>query len=214
MKSRRNVLSLITFFALPVLLFQFQNCAPAGGGPVSENSSDVRLIEDLNKAQLQFVSPEIDVRDDVASADLSGLCNRDHNGASLRWAIWASSESSLPLMSGLSLCRSGEFSISLKQLEQMVCGIKHLVVVEGDWGGSTFSHVLRRCQPLASREIAAPEDSPLGTTCALEYTPDAEAAAACSQVCYRANKVVYSKSVGREQCADLVASLTGPNSVH
>src|SRR3954467_10307434 len=103
MKYRRNVLTLIIFFALPVLLFHFQNCAPSSSTSAMSSTGSgghARLIEDLNKAQIQFVSESAEIQDEALAVDIAGLCNRDHNGAGLRWSVWAGQNTSRPLAQG------------------------------------------------------------------------------------------------------------------
>lgn len=208
MNSRRHKLTFISLFLLPVLLFHFQNCAPAGQTSAS-GSSGARLIEDLNKSQIQFISSDAEIQDDAAAADISGLCNRDHNGAELHWKVSAGASATERMASGTVSCDHGQFAVTLDQLDQYVCGVSHLLVVEGDWGASTFSHFSRRCQPLANMPIAVPGGSPFGTTCSLEYSPASAADQPCLQVCYRDNQVVYSQSLGIDQCSSLAAGLAG-----
>lgn len=211
MWSKRNVSILgISILSLTVLS-QFQNCAPAGppsSQAQSETHSDARLIEDFNKAQIQFVANEVQVHDEANSVALTGLCNRAHNGSQLKWTIWASQGSAL--LKGEGSCSGGQFVLNMDHLSQMVCGVEHQLVVEGDWGGSAFTHVLKRCQPLISEEVAADEGAPLNTNCAIEYVPTEDAVQPCSKVCYRQGLVVSQIFVEPQMCATLTAKLTGP----
>lgn len=211
--SRRNVSLLVSIAAIGLLLSQFQNCAPAGklpSGASADGSGDVRLIDDYAKAELQFITAETQIHDEAPATEVTGFCNRDHSGASLNWAIWAGSKSSTPLLSGRAECGRGQFSVDLSDLSELVCGVQHLLVVEGDWGGTTYTHVTRRCQPLVSEEIAAPEGSPYGTSCSVEYQPAVDAGSRCTQVCYRDSKVVMNAPVAADQCRSLAAKLAGP----
>src|SRR5688572_24199330 len=141
--KRRYVLSLTIVALTAALLFQFQNCAPAT--PASQaGDSDVRLIEDFSKSEIQFVSEDVQVHDEASTTGVGGLCNRSRNGARLRWAISVTEQAGRPLVAGEAECRSGQFSVRLEDLPNMVCGVKHLLVVEGEWGASTFTHILRR----------------------------------------------------------------------
>ena len=212
MVSQRNVSIFTSVAIVTLLLTQFQNCAPA---TVSEGSNaqsgEVRVIEDWNKAEIQFYSNEVQVHDEAEATGVGGLCNRNHNGAQVRWAIWAGQKTNAPLLSGLSTCAGGSFNVGLDQLPNLVCGVKHLLVAEGDWGASTFTHVLRRCQPLAAEFVAAPSEAPTGTQCSLEYQLAAsEEVDPCTQVCYRDNKVVLSRAVPAAQCSSIAAKLAGP----
>lgn len=210
MVSRRNV-SIFTSLAIATLLLtQFQNCAPAQiDGVQNVQSGEVRTIEDWNKAEIQFLSPEVQVHDEALTTGVGGLCNRSHSGAHLRWAIWAGQKTNTPLLAGDSECKGGSFSVNIDELPNLVCGVKHLLVVEGEWGASTFTHVLRRCQPLASELVAVPSEAPAGTQCSLEYQPGSEDGDPCSQVCYRDNKVVMNLAVPSTRCSGIAAKLAG-----
>lgn len=169
----------------------------------------MRIVDDLNKAELQFVAPNIQVHDEASNASLSGLCSRTHNGATLHWSIRPSGSFSGPaLVSGTASCARGQFGVQVAGMDDMVCGVDHLLTVEGDWGGSTFTHVSKRCQPLASEASAAPEGSPFGTECEIEYQP--AGGEACTLVCYREQKVVLSKPIEVQSCSGLAARLAGP----
>ncbi len=213
MLSRRNVLTTVSLMMTTLVLFQFQNCGSAASVANSAPSSggEMRIVDELNKAELQFVSQSVEIHDQAAVANLSGLCARTHNGAGLRWSIWAGSAiGGTPLLSGISACARGQFGVLVEAMDDLVCGIDHLLVVEGDWGGSTFTRVVKRCQPLVSEVAAAPEGSPFGTQCELEYQPASEAGDACTQVCYRDQKVVSSRALPENQCSGLAARLAGP----
>lgn len=211
MNSRRYVLTLISLGIIPLLLFHFQNCAPAGKIEVtSVDAGHVQLIDNFDKSQIQFVSPESEIQDEAPSVDISGMCTREHNGAKLRWSVSAGEAGGRPVVSGETSCSSGQFAVELEQLEQYPCGVDHLLVVESDWGASTSTRFSRHCQPLASRTIAAPAGSPVGTTCTLEYSPASAAEQRCVQICYRSSQVVYSQTLDVNQCSSLAAGLAGP----
>lgn len=194
------------------MLSQFQNCAPPAAQQTAGSASPgtvVGIVDNLNKSTIQFVSPEAQIQDEAMSADISGLCARDRDGAGLKWAVYDEQNMRRPLAIGSSSCNHGQFSVNLAQLDQYVCGVNHMLVVEGDWGASTMAHFSRRCQPLISVEEAAPEAMPYGTTCSLEYSPASAADQPCLRVCYRSNQVVFSQPLDVTQCSSLAASLAG-----
>lgn len=206
--SRRYVSIFSILILSSVVLFQFQNCAPATSPSSSSSggSNQVHLIEDFNKAQIQFASNEIQLHDDVAQADVTGLCNRDHNGAPLRWTVWGGANG--PMLSGDSICQNGQFLAHLTGLNQVVCGVSHQLVIEGDWGASAYTKFSVRCQPVASESTPAPANSPFGTQCELEYQPGSDPS--CTQVCYRQQQVVSLQPVESSSCSQLVDRLAGP----
>src|SRR5262245_33718277 len=105
----RNV-SILSFAAvMGIMLFNFQNCAPAITNAVQgkdPTDAEVRIIDDWNKSEIQFVQDSVQVHDEAVAAGVGGLCNRQHNGAKLKWALWTDSDSNRPLMAGDSSCQS------------------------------------------------------------------------------------------------------------
>jgi hypothetical protein len=208
MNKRRYVLTFISLILLPLMLFHFQNCAPATGASASSgNGGHVSLVDNANQSQIQFIFPNAEIQDEAPSADISGLCDSSHNGATLKWALWDEQTATQALANGATTCNGGQFGVTLEQLDQFVCGVSHLLVVQGDWGAMTQTQITRRCQPLASQPIPPPEGSPMGTTCDLEYSPASAAEQPCVQVCYRSNQVVYSQALDVSQCSSLAAGL-------
>jgi hypothetical protein len=167
---------------------------------------NVGIVDDFQKS-LQFVSPEIGIQSDVASTDLSGFCSRSHGEAKLSWSIWSSQKSEHPILTGEASCKSGMFSIQVDQMDQLPCGVGHVVMVQGDWGGSTYANVLRRCVAVASEAVAAPLGSPYGTECSLEYSSNG--ADSCARVCYRDSKVVFDQALELNQCSKLMSKVAG-----
>lgn len=208
--TRQKVVPWISAALIGLILFQFQNCAPpgkvAGDSSLQETDAQLRLIDDLNKTTIQFAALETEIDDAVDTTAVSGLCNRDHNGEKLKWSVWDSDDGASALDAGESSCAGGQFAVQLPELDQYVCGVPHLLVVESEWGESTHSYFVRRCQPLASSPVAA-TGMPAGTSCAMEYSADA--VSACARVCYRDGKVISKSVVSVNQCSSLIASLSG-----
>ncbi|MGZ3723377.1 MAG: hypothetical protein ACXVA9_10630, partial [Bdellovibrionales bacterium] len=211
MSKRRYVLTFISLVLLPLMLFHFQNCAPPSASQTGNTGgSVVGIVDNLNKSQIQFVTTDAQIQDEAPSADISGLCARDRDGAGLKWAVYDEQNNRTPLAIGVSHCDHGQFAVTLESMDQYVCGVSHMLVVEGDWGASTMSRFSRRCQPLISVQETAPDAMPLGTTCSLEYSPASAADQPCQRVCYRSNQVVFSQPLDVTQCSSLAASLAGP----
>jgi len=166
-------------------------------------------VDNQNKSQIQFITPDSQIQDEAASVEISGLCPSDHDGASMSWAVWDQQNSEQPLVSGSTICNHGQFAVDLKQLDQYVCGQNHILVVQSDWGATTESQFSRRCQPAASQPETPPTGSPQGTTCELEYSPATAAAQPCSRVCYRDSQMVFSQSLDPNECSSLAAGLAG-----
>ena len=212
MANRRHVSIFACIAMTTLILTQFQNCGPANiaAAPATEPGGEMRTIDDWNKTEIQFVANEVQIHDEAIEAGVEGLCNRRHNGAQLRWAVYADKRSATPMLAGQASCASGQFNVQMAGLENLVCGVKHLLVVEGDWGGSTYTNLLHRCQPLASELLSGEAGLPGGTECSLEYQVASDEGSSCNQVCYRANKVVMNRAMPAAQCAGIAAKLAGP----
>lgn len=208
--SRRQLLSVFSAVLLGLCLVQFQNCAPAASNSATtSNTGDVNLVDDLNKAEIQFGDNSVEVQDSVDEVVVSGLCNRNRNGSKLRWAIWDGADQNHPLIQGESECHNGQFAFKLNGLEDFVCGIPNMLVLEGEWGAAIQTKFKRRCQPLASEMLPTNADEPYGTQCVLEYSRESEIESPCLKVCYRQDKVISKDEMPNAQCAGLAASLTG-----
>lgn len=210
MLARRHVSILTIAGLLTLVLTQFQNCAPSTPMQTDSSSGQVKIVDEYNKSDVQFVSEDVQARDDVAAVDVDGLCSREHNGQRLHWRLSGDDPSAQPLIEGSATCKSGQFQVNVEDLEHLDCGNSHLVVVESDWGASGYTRLTRRCQPLVSQEVVAPEQSPYGTSCSLEYNAGVGSAQACQKVCYRDGKMVTSQAVDVGQCQPMVAKLAGP----
>lgn len=212
MITQRHVLTITSVAITSLLLFNFQNCAPAGNslGAGTGATGDARIVDDFSKAEIQFVSEDVQVHDEAAQTEVDGLCNRSHNNARLKWAIYEGENQMKPVQAGESQCARGQFEVALSDLNGLECGRRHLLVVEGEWGASTFTHLSRRCQPLAAEEVEAPQDSPIGTTCSVEIQSNTINGSNCTQVCYRGDKVVMSQPVENSMCSNIAAKVAGP----
>ncbi len=169
----------------------------------------MRLIDDYSKTEIRFATPAIELHDEVESAIVTGLCSRNRNEAQLNWAVMPEGGGN-PLLMGQGLCQSGSFHLELSDLPEISCGVRLLLVVEGDWGGVATAEFERRCQPLAAEEVLPSESSPIGTVCSIEYQPARDARSLCTRVCYRDALVVLEQSVDPAQCSGLAAKLAGP----
>ena len=195
------------------MLTQFQNCGQTtftSSIPSTQSGGGVRIVDDFNKTEIQFVTQHIQIHDEVERTNLVGFCNRSHTGSQLRWAVWADDRSGQPLAAGNAECQSGQFAVKLEGLTELVCGVDHVIMIEGDWGGSAIANFNRRCQPLASELVLPPSNSPVGTACSLEYQIETISSTPCTQVCYRDDKVISILPVDQSMCSGLAAKLAGP----
>lgn len=209
--TKRHVSTICLCAIGALLLTQFQNCAPAGSISAASSaagSGQARVIEDFGSAELAFATAQVQLKDEVARATVSGLCTRQHDGARLRWSIVG--DDARAMLTGDGVCANGQFKLQLSEMNEMVCGITHQLVVEGDWGGSATTPFTRRCQPVMSEPVDA-SNLPYGTSCELEYQPAAgDQGPGCVRVCYREDQVIDLTKVGAASCAPMASRLAGP----
>ena len=210
MITKRHISAVSLSAILGLCLTQFQNCAPArsvNSADATTDYTDARAGADLRaNSDLAFALAKVELRDDASTAAVGGLCGRAHEGATLKMSVV---DGAAPLASAEGTCSRGQFQIRLADLDEMVCGVAHQLVVEGDWGGSAAVNFVRRCQPVMSQTVDA-LDSPYGTSCQLEYAPATTAGGGCQRVCYRMDQVMNTTIVDPAQCRPMATALAGP----
>jgi hypothetical protein len=209
--TKRHISAVSLSAILGLCLTQFQNCAPAhslSSADVTTDYTDARVgVDARNSSDLTFALSKVELRDDALTAAVGGLCARAHDGATLKMSVV---DGASPLLTAEGSCSHGQFQIKLDNLGDMVCGVPHQLVVEGDWGASAAVSFVRRCQPVMSQAIDA-GDSPYGTSCELEYRPAAHAdGGGCQRVCYRLDQVINTTIVEAARCSPMATALAGP----
>ena len=210
MITKRHISAVSLSAILGLCLTQFQNCAPAravSAADATTDYTDARVGVDARSTDLMFALSKVEVRDDASSASVGGLCDRAHDGAGLKMSVV---DGAAAVQTAEGSCVRGQFQIQLADLGDMVCGVPHQLVVEGEWGASASVKLVRRCQPVISQVVDA-ADSPYGTSCELEYSPAVSAeGSTCQRICYRQDQVINSTAVDAASCAAMATQLAGP----
>ncbi len=207
MKSQKNVYTLSSILLIAALLTQFQNCGStsAGSSAQSHTSDTTQLIDEYSKSELQFVLDEVEVIDGVQSTTIDGFCSRARTGLMIQWRLFEESHMNSPVArEGELKCKSGQFSAPLEGVDALTCGEAHLILVEGEWGVSSFARVTVRCEPPLRKWLNTDsENLPYGTSCALESRPSSSGPEVCQKICVRADKVVYKENLEASSCSEL-----------
>lgn len=105
-----------------IMLFQYQNCAPAPGGATSADvSRPVDVIDQVGSTSaLRFTYSKVQVTNTSDSAVLDGECDRIAEGTIVGWDVQDDSGSS---SSGGSVkCDRGRFKVELAPNQELECG--------------------------------------------------------------------------------------------
>ncbi|MES2963758.1 MAG: hypothetical protein V4760_07685 [Bdellovibrionota bacterium] len=102
------------------ILFQHQNCAPAPGGAMADDSSPVGVINPVNQtsSSLRFTQDKVQTDDTVQSAVLDGECDRIAEGTVVGWDVQDGASS---FSGGYVSCDRGRFQVEIANRE-LECG--------------------------------------------------------------------------------------------
>ncbi len=112
---------MIPIAALGILvLFKFENCAPAANFASSASTSNtVKIVDNWNSSPVQFVNPTQVVTSN--STVVQGLCVGNPNGTVVNWAITSAQNPDQILDSGQVECKNGEFEVAVNSLSFQSC---------------------------------------------------------------------------------------------
>lgn len=135
-----NALSI--FALLTVVLFKFQNCAPAPIGAQVESDSEVRLIDQWYEGKLEFLSPAYVVQAPVENVVVQGLCVGAESGELLSWRLVDQAQRRV-LEEGQSECIRGGFQLQISQLIFQDCASRFELVASRSKDNRNAVTVLR-----------------------------------------------------------------------
>lgn len=203
MSRQLNVV--IVALSLALVMTQFQNCA--GPQNYTNNNGTVHLIEGSG---MYFATPDAHVSEAATSVQLSGICDRSHNGQSYNWSVTVASGGA-SVASGNGVCAGGQFSLDVTTSQNVVCGVPYLVNVTNSWGGSAQMTVDKLCEPLASADLGnAAADNGQPQSCQLEYrtTSDGSDQGLCQAVCFRNNIMSSLEERPLDDCENLIMQIS------
>jgi hypothetical protein len=187
-----------------VLIFKYQNCAPApvGEEQIAANVEEPGRVGVINEvksgAVVSFAQKSVEIHTATEAVVLEGVCPAGQDDAVLGWAIHESS-SGAEFARGFAKCEGQRFAIELAPTQEMVCGLEYVVSAQLGLAQGGELRVSRRCT--ANSVAAAPALKALvnddGATCQIEHQANS-----CAAVCYSAEGIVESKrNLDLTQCA-------------
>ncbi len=126
-----------------VMVFQFQNCAPAPGGAASDDSSPVHAINPVNgSSALRFAYEKVQVTDASESTVLEGECDRIAEGTVVDWDV---QEGQTGVTAGSVACDRGRFQVEIAPDRELECGKTYDVSARLDDGTEGRTQVEKVC---------------------------------------------------------------------
>lgn len=133
-----------------LMLFQYQNCAPAAGihsrSLASASSEDgiVTTIDDVNATTgLAFSQSKVQVPPSDSPTVIEGACSQHQGGAVLGWNV-RDSDGNMT-QSGYSVCDKGQFQVTMAPANQLDCDQSYEVRAQLSKGQVGTVEVSRDC---------------------------------------------------------------------
>jgi hypothetical protein len=116
---------------LLVVMFKFQNCAPApmqnqaAEGPIEDGQ--VRIVDRWAVQKVSFVSKTQYVEGDAQPVQVQGLCLGSEKGTQIAYQVIALNEAPQVILDGVVDCVMGSFELVLKTLRFQSCMTRYQV---------------------------------------------------------------------------------------
>ena len=137
-----------------IMLFQYQNCAPASGSRNLSSSNDnglVTTIDDVNASSgLAFVQSKVQVASSDQPTVIDGSCSADQGGAVLGWKVHDVDGNMME--SGYAVCDQGKFQVTMAPANELECDEPYDVSAQLAAGASGHVELSRDC---SSNPVAA-----------------------------------------------------------
>ena len=120
-KRNRFISRVIPIAALGLLvLFKFENCAPAANfASAASTGGTVKIVDNWNASPVAFVNSAQVVKADPTV--VQGLCVGNPDGTVVNWAITSTLNPTQILDSGQVECQNGEFEVAVTSLAFQSC---------------------------------------------------------------------------------------------
>ncbi len=143
MRKTPRILAILSI--LMVVMFKFQNCAPAPGMDASAgNNGSVRLVDGWTGVadKISFMSPTYLVQGDTPRIEVQGVCPGVQNNELIGWELIRSDDESV-VTSGSSACDLGGFQVDLAQITFEDCNSRYEIRASSPSTSASATTVLR-----------------------------------------------------------------------
>ncbi|MCB0350340.1 MAG: hypothetical protein KDD38_04095 [Bdellovibrionales bacterium] len=144
-KSSSAVLSRVIPISalLLVVLFKFQNCAPAPDMVQDfDGTGEVRIIDRWAEQKVSFLTPNLIVASDAPKVDVQGLCVGSLKGQLINYQVIELNESAEIIGGGQVECVMGGFELPLAQIHFSSCSSRLQVRATRDGDTSGFAETV------------------------------------------------------------------------
>ena len=140
-----------------LMLFQYQNCAPAGGVNSMarlDDSSLVTTIDNVNGTTgVAFTQSKVQLATTDQPTVIDGACDMKQNGAVLGWKVHDSIGTEMER--GYAVCEEGKFQVEMAPASQLECDLPYEVTARLNAGTSGHVEIRRDCAGEAAAKISA-----------------------------------------------------------
>ena len=141
-----------------MVVFQYQNCAPAGNGTSANGSatgSPVSIIDknDVQGLDVSFAQKQVTIQSSTETVDLDGICSSQQDGSVFQWKLTDSSSSQLD--SGMITCKSGSFKVEINPTQALNCDQQYQVSAQLGLGQAGEVILTRKCQAAATMAVSS-----------------------------------------------------------
>ena len=140
-----------------IVVFQYQNCAPAGSGSSGSGAtlgSPVTIIDknDIQGLDVSFAQKQVTIQSSTETVDLDGICSSQQDGSVFQWKLTDASNSRLD--SGMITCKSGSFKVEINPTQALNCDQQYQVSAQLGLGQAGEVILTRKCQAAATMAVS------------------------------------------------------------
>lgn len=131
-----------------LMLFQYQNCAPANRGVASFSTAGedqlVTTIDDVNETTgVSFAYSKVQVSENSQPTVVEGECDQRQDGAVLGWKM--RDENNRAIEDGLSVCEGGKFQVETVPASELECDKSYHLTARLAAGTQGHVEIQRHC---------------------------------------------------------------------
>lgn len=145
-----------------LMLFQYQNCAPAAGVNALSSSKangggTVTIIDNMNLTSgLTFSNPSVVAPPSNAATVIDGACSVEQERSVLGWSV--TNSSGTQMQKGNSVCSGGKFKVEMAPSNQMECGESY--TLQASFGASGMVAVASVARDCSDSKPQSPSEKP------------------------------------------------------
>ncbi len=142
-----------------MVVFQYQNCAPASTSSSSSSSSPVSIIDknDTQGLDVSFAQKSVTIQSSTEMVNLDGICSSQQDGSVFQWQL--KDTSGAVLDSGMITCQSGAFKVQINPTQALSCDQTYQVSAQLGTGQAGEVILTRKCEASATTAVSKVQKS-------------------------------------------------------